>query len=208
MAAIQHPPGGHDHHQQQGGGAMVAPEGFQVNDVRLAGLHAPEHAGVEGVAGSVTSFVRKLFQMVQGECDTVVGFVAGQFQCAVFAMCKNFSGVLYVVPEIQSLRSQYRVLSVAADCVWKPTVCCFGMHQLVTAVLVMVMAMVVAAAAAAGCYRLRFIPLLLLLATSVHFSVHPFRGFRVLLALRKLHSLKRHLMIDGLKMFQLKRVFW
>ncbi|CAM9884951.1 unnamed protein product [Ectocarpus sp. 4 AP-2014] len=27
-------------------------------------------------AGSVTSFVRKLFQMVQGECDSIVGFVA------------------------------------------------------------------------------------------------------------------------------------
>lgn len=91
MAAIQHPPAAHHHQQQQGGGAMVAPEGFQVNDVRLAGIHAPEHTGVEGVAGSVTSFVRKLFQMVQGECDTVVGFVAGQFQYAVFAMCKNFS---------------------------------------------------------------------------------------------------------------------
>lgn len=35
-------------------------------------------AAVEGVAaGSVTSFVRKLFQMVQEECDSVVGFVAG-----------------------------------------------------------------------------------------------------------------------------------
>lgn len=34
--------------------------------------------GVESIAaGSVTSFVRKLFQMVQGECDSVVGFVAG-----------------------------------------------------------------------------------------------------------------------------------
>lgn len=29
-------------------------------------------------AGSVTSFVRKLFQMVQGECDSIVGFVAGE----------------------------------------------------------------------------------------------------------------------------------
>lgn len=36
--------------------------------------------GVEVIAaGSVTSFVRKLFQMVQGECDSVVGFVAGIF---------------------------------------------------------------------------------------------------------------------------------
>ncbi|CAM9892201.1 unnamed protein product, partial [Scytosiphon promiscuus] len=34
-------------------------------------------SGVEVVsAGSVTSFVRKLFQMVQGECDSIVGFVA------------------------------------------------------------------------------------------------------------------------------------
>lgn len=29
-------------------------------------------------AGSVTSFVRKLFQMVQGECDSIVGFVSGE----------------------------------------------------------------------------------------------------------------------------------
>ncbi|CAM9853766.1 unnamed protein product, partial [Laminaria digitata] len=37
----------------------------------------PEMTGVEVIAaGSVTSFVRKLFQMVQGECDSVVGFVA------------------------------------------------------------------------------------------------------------------------------------
>lgn len=36
-------------------------------------------AGIEVVsAGSVTSFVRKLFQMVQGECDSIVGFVAGE----------------------------------------------------------------------------------------------------------------------------------
>eukprot|EP00752_Nemacystus_decipiens_P007094 g6356.t1 len=34
-------------------------------------------SGIEVVsAGSVTSFVRKLFQMVQGECDSIVGFVA------------------------------------------------------------------------------------------------------------------------------------
>lgn len=40
----------------------------------------PDMAGVEVIAaGSVTSFVRKLFQMVQGECDSVVGFVAGIF---------------------------------------------------------------------------------------------------------------------------------
>lgn len=58
---------------------MVTADGFTVADVRLAGLHVPEHNGVvEGVAGSVTSFVRKLFQMVQGECDSVVGFVAGE----------------------------------------------------------------------------------------------------------------------------------
>ena len=36
-------------------------------------------SGIEVVsAGSVTSFVRKLFQMVQGECDSIVGFVAGR----------------------------------------------------------------------------------------------------------------------------------
>lgn len=36
-------------------------------------------SGMEVVsAGSVTSFVRKLFQMVQGECDSIVGFVAGE----------------------------------------------------------------------------------------------------------------------------------
>lgn len=41
-----------------------------------AGADTP---GVEVVsAGSVTSFVRKLFQMVQGECDSIVGFVAGE----------------------------------------------------------------------------------------------------------------------------------
>ncbi len=35
-------------------------------------------SGVEVVSGgSVTSFVRKLFQMVQGECNSIVGFVAG-----------------------------------------------------------------------------------------------------------------------------------
>lgn len=56
---------------------MVTEDGFTVADVRLAGLHVPDHNGVEGVAGSVTSFVRKLFQMVQGECDSVVGFVSG-----------------------------------------------------------------------------------------------------------------------------------
>lgn len=32
-------------------------------------------------AGSVTSFVRKLFQMVQGECDSIVGFVSGVCVC-------------------------------------------------------------------------------------------------------------------------------
>lgn len=30
------------------------------------------------VSGSITSFVRKLFQMVQAENDNVVGFVAGE----------------------------------------------------------------------------------------------------------------------------------
>lgn len=41
-----------------------------------AGADTP---GMEVVsAGSVTSFVRKLFQMVQGECDSIVGFVAGE----------------------------------------------------------------------------------------------------------------------------------
>lgn len=35
-------------------------------------------SGMEVVSpGSVTSFVRKLFQMVQGECDSIVGFVSG-----------------------------------------------------------------------------------------------------------------------------------
>lgn len=67
------------HLQHRGGHGMVTADGFTVADVRLAGLHVPEHNGVvEGVAGSVTSFVRKLFQMVQGECDSVVGFVAGE----------------------------------------------------------------------------------------------------------------------------------
>lgn len=38
-------------------------------------------SGMEVVsAGSVTSFVRKLFQMVQGECDSIVGFVSGETQ--------------------------------------------------------------------------------------------------------------------------------
>lgn len=40
---------------------------------------AADTSGMEMVsAGSVTSFVRKLFQMVQGECDSIVGFVAGE----------------------------------------------------------------------------------------------------------------------------------
>lgn len=49
-------------------------------------------AGVEVIAaGSVTSFVRKLFQMVQGECDSVVGFVAGVYfyMIVLFLICMN-----------------------------------------------------------------------------------------------------------------------
>lgn len=51
-------------------------DNYAIGDVRLA---VPEGTGIDGVAGSVTSFVRKLFQMVQGECDDVVGFVPGDF---------------------------------------------------------------------------------------------------------------------------------
>lgn len=52
----------------------------------------PDMAGVEVIAaGSVTSFVRKLFQMVQGECDSVVGFVAGVYfyMIVLFLLCMN-----------------------------------------------------------------------------------------------------------------------
>lgn len=52
--------------------------GGRTNGDNEVAYAAADVAGVEGVAaGSVTSFVRKLFQMVQGECDSVVGFVAG-----------------------------------------------------------------------------------------------------------------------------------
>lgn len=52
--------------------------GGRINGDNEVAYAAADVAGVDGVAaGSVTSFVRKLFQMVQGECDSVVGFVAG-----------------------------------------------------------------------------------------------------------------------------------
>lgn len=62
-------------------GRKESNDNYAIGDVRLA---VPEGAGIDGVAGSVTSFVRKLFQMVQGECDSVVGFVAGNFWAASF----------------------------------------------------------------------------------------------------------------------------
>lgn len=51
-------------------------DNYAIADVRLA---MPEVPGMDGVSGTVTSFVRKLYQMVKVESDDVVAFVAGDF---------------------------------------------------------------------------------------------------------------------------------
>lgn len=64
----------------------------------------PDMAGVEVIAaGSVTSFVRKLFQMVQGECDSVVGFVAGAYFFTTLAV-----GVVCVLYERMMIDRYYK----------------------------------------------------------------------------------------------------
>lgn len=64
-------------HRHGGGGGGGRSSEEQSDEAYGGGADA---SGTEVVsAGSVTSFVRKLFQMVQGECDSIVGFVSGVY---------------------------------------------------------------------------------------------------------------------------------